>query len=76
MKGFLNGVRVQSTKGERLGLGQEKRGLVQGRLRDPEICWRVKECKWLEGAVIGKMTESSFAHLIQACTRFDQKVRK
>lgn len=35
-----------------------------------------RNVKWLEGAVIGKMTESSFAHLIQACTRFDQKVRK
>lgn len=61
---------------ERLGLCQEKRGLVEGRQRGPQICWWVKKCKWPEGDVISEMTRSSFAHLIQACNMFGQKVRK
>lgn len=60
---------------ERLGLGQEER-LGTGQTGWPKICWRVKECKRLEGAVVSEMTKSSFARLIEACNVFDQKVRK
>lgn len=63
-------------KGERLELGQEKSGLAQGRHCSPDIHWWVKECKWFKGAAISEMTKSCFAHLIQACNKLDQKVRK